>query len=257
MEAGGLSRRGVLSFARGATSLRLLWRSAVPLAACGGSSSHSLGRRADRDDSAAATASAASKPAGAPCRTVAVPAPKGPQHLKAPTLKLDPAKTYTVTIATNCGTFAFTLDVKHSPKTSASFYSLVRRGLLRRADVPPGRRRVRDPGRRPERRRLRRAPATRSSKRRRGTRSTCRATSRWRRRRPAVRRFGQPVLRRHRGQRHPVGRADARLRAGRQGRLGLDVVKAIGALPTNPPGDGTPTPAVVMSKVTSRRRRRS
>jgi cyclophilin family peptidyl-prolyl cis-trans isomerase len=31
---------------------------------------------------------------------------------------------------------------------------------------------------------------------------------------------------------------------------GLSVVKAIGSLPTNPSGDGTPTPAVVMSKVT-------
>jgi peptidyl-prolyl cis-trans isomerase B (cyclophilin B) len=35
-----------------------------------------------------------------------------------------------VTVATNCGTFAFTLDVKDSPKTSASFYSLVKRGFF-------------------------------------------------------------------------------------------------------------------------------
>jgi peptidyl-prolyl cis-trans isomerase B (cyclophilin B) len=31
---------------------------------------------------------------------------------------------------TNCGTFALTLDVKDSPKTSASFYSLVKRGFF-------------------------------------------------------------------------------------------------------------------------------
>ena len=48
----------------------------------------------------------------------------------APHLRLDPHKTYTVTIVTNCGTFAFNLDVAQSPKTSASFYSLVKRGFF-------------------------------------------------------------------------------------------------------------------------------
>jgi peptidyl-prolyl cis-trans isomerase B (cyclophilin B) len=38
---------------------------------------------------------------------------------------LDPAKTYTVTTRTNLGTFAFTLNVKDSPCTTASFHSLV------------------------------------------------------------------------------------------------------------------------------------
>jgi peptidyl-prolyl cis-trans isomerase B (cyclophilin B) len=67
---------------------------------------------------------------GAGCHRVAAPSPKGAQHLRAPTVRLDPARTYTVTVATNCGTFAFTLDVKQSPKTSASFYSLVKRGFF-------------------------------------------------------------------------------------------------------------------------------
>jgi cyclophilin family peptidyl-prolyl cis-trans isomerase len=40
---------------------------------------------------------------------------------------LDPAKTYTVTTKTNLGTFAFALDVKDSPCTTASFVSLVRK----------------------------------------------------------------------------------------------------------------------------------
>jgi peptidyl-prolyl cis-trans isomerase B (cyclophilin B) len=35
-----------------------------------------------------------------------------------------------VTVVTNCGTFAFTLDAARSPKTSASFYSLVKRGFF-------------------------------------------------------------------------------------------------------------------------------
>jgi peptidyl-prolyl cis-trans isomerase B (cyclophilin B) len=61
---------------------------------------------------------------------VPVPAPKPGGHLSAPHLRLDPHRTYTVTIVTNCGTFAFTLDVAQSPKTSASFYSLVKRGFF-------------------------------------------------------------------------------------------------------------------------------
>jgi cyclophilin family peptidyl-prolyl cis-trans isomerase len=59
-----------------------------------------------------------------------VPPPKGAQHLSAPTLRLDPARTYTVTVVTNCGSFAFALDVKGAPKTSASFYSLVKHGFF-------------------------------------------------------------------------------------------------------------------------------
>jgi peptidyl-prolyl cis-trans isomerase B (cyclophilin B) len=64
------------------------------------------------------------------CLPVRVPAPKPPAHLPAPHLKLDPHHTYTVTIVTNCGPFAFDLDVAESPKTSASFYSLVKRGFF-------------------------------------------------------------------------------------------------------------------------------
>jgi cyclophilin family peptidyl-prolyl cis-trans isomerase len=40
--------------------------------------------------------------------------------------RLDPAKTYTVTARTNLGVFAFTLDTKVSPCTTASFAALVR-----------------------------------------------------------------------------------------------------------------------------------
>jgi peptidyl-prolyl cis-trans isomerase B (cyclophilin B) len=47
-----------------------------------------------------------------------------------PTLRLDPRRTYTLTVATNCGTFSLVLDVKHSPKASASFYYLATRGFF-------------------------------------------------------------------------------------------------------------------------------
>jgi peptidyl-prolyl cis-trans isomerase B (cyclophilin B) len=43
---------------------------------------------------------------------------------------LDPAKTYTVTMETNKGTFAFSLDVKDSPKTTAQFAALVGKGFF-------------------------------------------------------------------------------------------------------------------------------
>jgi peptidyl-prolyl cis-trans isomerase B (cyclophilin B) len=96
-----------------------------------GSSSHSSSAAGSH------TASTASAPAAATttgtgtstCKTVATPAPHGAQHLTAPTLALDPSKTYTVTVVTNCGTFAFTLDVKQQPKTAASIDSLIKRGF--------------------------------------------------------------------------------------------------------------------------------
>jgi peptidyl-prolyl cis-trans isomerase B (cyclophilin B) len=49
---------------------------------------------------------------------------------KKPKGKLDASKTYTVTVETNCGTFAFKLDVKDSPDTTAAFAGLVKRGFF-------------------------------------------------------------------------------------------------------------------------------
>jgi peptidyl-prolyl cis-trans isomerase B (cyclophilin B) len=59
-----------------------------------------------------------SKPAESPCPTT------GKQVTF---LILDPAKTYTVDVRTNLGSFAFRLDVKDSPCTTSSFASLVRK----------------------------------------------------------------------------------------------------------------------------------
>jgi cyclophilin family peptidyl-prolyl cis-trans isomerase len=44
-----------------------------------------------------------------------------------PTKRLDPAKTYDVTIGTNCGSFTIRLAVETSPATTASFASLVQK----------------------------------------------------------------------------------------------------------------------------------
>lgn len=91
----------------------------VVLAGCGGSSGGGGTTAEATTDTTAANG----------CTKVALPTPKGVQHLKAPKLVLDPGKTWTVTMTTNCGTFAITLDAARAPKTSASFASLVRKGF--------------------------------------------------------------------------------------------------------------------------------
>lgn len=64
-----------------------------------------------------------------PCTAVEAPAPKPEQHLRKPTLVLDPSKAWDVTMRTNCGSFTIRLDVAHSPKTAASFASLTKQGF--------------------------------------------------------------------------------------------------------------------------------
>lgn len=49
---------------------------------------------------------------------------------KKPTQPLDSTKTYVITMQTNCGTFAFTLDPKQSPNASASFVALTKAGYF-------------------------------------------------------------------------------------------------------------------------------
>ncbi len=82
---------------------------------------------------APAAPSATPAPAAAPgCRTVPAPRPKSAPHLKKPTLKLDPAKSYTAIVKTSCGEFDIALDVKRAPKTAASFVSLARKRFFDR-----------------------------------------------------------------------------------------------------------------------------
>jgi peptidyl-prolyl cis-trans isomerase B (cyclophilin B) len=63
------------------------------------------------------------------CLTAKAPAPKGAQHVHKPTLTLNPAKRYVVSLATNCGTIAIQLAVSEAPRTTASFAYLVKRGF--------------------------------------------------------------------------------------------------------------------------------
>jgi peptidyl-prolyl cis-trans isomerase B (cyclophilin B) len=63
------------------------------------------------------------------CERVAPPARKPTPKLSPPRGRLDPARTWTATVQTSCGTFAIRLDVARSPKTTASFAALARRGF--------------------------------------------------------------------------------------------------------------------------------
>jgi peptidyl-prolyl cis-trans isomerase B (cyclophilin B) len=63
------------------------------------------------------------------CSRAQAPVPRGAQRIPKPTLRLDPAKRYVVSLATNCGTIEIELDVRQAPRTTASFAYLVKRGF--------------------------------------------------------------------------------------------------------------------------------
>jgi peptidyl-prolyl cis-trans isomerase B (cyclophilin B) len=92
---------------------------ALAIAGCGGGAG----------DKGASASPAPTAVAGLPegCKAVAQPRPKPARKLPRPTLRLSAAKAYVATITTSCGSFAITLDVKDSPRTSASFASLAGR----------------------------------------------------------------------------------------------------------------------------------
>jgi peptidyl-prolyl cis-trans isomerase B (cyclophilin B) len=88
----------------------------------------------DEDETAATEPPATERPAterpatvAGSCRDVEQPAAREPGGLRKPREKLDPAKTYDVTLETSCGDITIRLDVKTSPGTTASFVSLVRK----------------------------------------------------------------------------------------------------------------------------------
>jgi cyclophilin family peptidyl-prolyl cis-trans isomerase len=60
------------------------------------------------------------------CVAVAAAEPRHEPDRRRPRLRLSPKRVYTAVLSTNCGTIRIRLDVKHSPKTTASFTALVR-----------------------------------------------------------------------------------------------------------------------------------
>jgi peptidyl-prolyl cis-trans isomerase B (cyclophilin B) len=101
---------------------------AVALAACGDDEeSGSDGSGGDRG-AAADTAPPDDRSAGG-CRDVEQPEPKPDGGAERPTERLDPDRTYVVTLTTSCGDVAIRLDQRTSPRTAASFASLARSGF--------------------------------------------------------------------------------------------------------------------------------
>ena len=92
------------------------------------------------------------------CENVEKPAPKdGRATIKKPTEKLDTSKTLRRHGRRRPAATSRSRSTPSSaPKTGGSFKSLADAGVLRRHDLPPHRARLRDPGRRPGRRRHRR-----------------------------------------------------------------------------------------------------
>jgi peptidyl-prolyl cis-trans isomerase B (cyclophilin B) len=109
------------------TTIAMLLLAAALFAGCGDSKDKKAS--AAKPATTAETTTTTTQPAGG-CQTVDAPAPKPDGHLPKPKLKLDPSKTWTATVATSCGTFTITLDVKRAPKTSASFASLAKKGFF-------------------------------------------------------------------------------------------------------------------------------
>jgi cyclophilin family peptidyl-prolyl cis-trans isomerase len=94
---------------------------------CGGSNSSTSSAPASTQAAAQSQAQPASAQDG--CEKVAQPALRNDGRESKPKDKLDPKKTYTVTVQTNCGTFAFKLNVKDSPDATATVAGLAKRGF--------------------------------------------------------------------------------------------------------------------------------
>ena len=92
----------------------------IAVAGCGSGKTADIPSGSGTTSASSQTTTAAAPSAPAGCKAVAKPKPKADGKLKKPATKLDASKTWTATVQTNCGTFAFKLDVKDAPNASAS-----------------------------------------------------------------------------------------------------------------------------------------
>jgi peptidyl-prolyl cis-trans isomerase B (cyclophilin B) len=67
---------------------------------------------------------------GADCKRVEAPAPREDGGATAPSERLDPEKTWTLSFETSCGPFVVTLDTTTAPATAASLVSLAEKGFF-------------------------------------------------------------------------------------------------------------------------------
>ena len=80
------------------------------------------------DDAQTSTAAVGTTPVTG-CAEVGAPGARGDGGATAPTERLDPEQTWTLTFQTSCGTFEVTLDTEAAPATAASLVSLARAGF--------------------------------------------------------------------------------------------------------------------------------
>ena len=99
--------------------------SALVLPGCGG----------DEEDAAAPDTTAAetaldTSGTGAECADVEAPEPREDGGATAPTERLDPEQTWTLSFETSCGAFVVTLDTESAPATAASLVALAGDGYF-------------------------------------------------------------------------------------------------------------------------------
>ena len=100
--------------------LPILLAALVFVAGCGSGSDEASG-----GDTSGTTTTTVSE-----CADVNTPDARTPEPATAPSQPLDPAKTYTLTFDTSCGSFTVTLDQKLAPKTAASLVALANDGYF-------------------------------------------------------------------------------------------------------------------------------
>ncbi|HEY1539811.1 MAG TPA: peptidylprolyl isomerase [Solirubrobacteraceae bacterium] len=115
---------------RRATVLSVFLLAAAALAACGKSGSPVA---ADTASTATSRTTTATEPEIVPrshhdgCKAVPSPVPSAHPTVALSKRRLSRKRTYVAVLRTNCGTIEIELDVRHAPKTTASFAGLVRR----------------------------------------------------------------------------------------------------------------------------------
>ena len=150
-------------------ALAVLVAGILATAACGGSGGGGAGATA-APDTAEAVVTTPTVPAGACTERAPNPKPDPKSYPAPPPQTIDTSHAYTATLATSCGDIVIALDPAEAPVTVEQLRLPRPPGVLRRPHLPPRGGRLRDPGGRPHRHRIRGRRATRST-------TSCRRTA--------------------------------------------------------------------------------